>query len=225
MSQQAPSGAENPPSDHAVRRHRRGLSSVLLPLLAVAVIGPSITAAWLTLHSNDSAAALSTPQNPRDVAGPPSSASPQPSSTQPVPAKPTPSAVVASPKPTPTTAKPTPTPTPTTAKPTPTAKPIPTAPVGSQVDRSVPVVVLNGTYDAGLAGFVRQRLRDLGWNVVRIGNWRGEAVTHTTVFTTGNTAAVRTMWHDLATGDRTQEPLASMSTGTLVIVLAADYHR
>jgi hypothetical protein len=227
VSHQAPPGAGNPPSDKAVRgqgRHRRGPSSFLLPLIVVGVVGLSITAAWLTLHPGvPSAPAFATSQISPDGAAPLSSASPQPPntrapSTQPATAKPSPSKLSPAPTPSPAAAKPTP--LPTLAKPTPT----PSTAV-SQTDRSVSVVVLNGTNETGLAVFVRQRLRDLGWEVVRIGNWRGEAVAHTTVFTNGNTAAVRTMWRDLHTGDRVRGPLPSMSTGTLVIVLAADYQR
>ncbi|HET8970674.1 MAG TPA: LytR C-terminal domain-containing protein [Candidatus Nanopelagicales bacterium] len=94
----------------------------------------------------------------------------------------------------------------------------------SSVVRDVDVVVLNATNRTGLAAGVAAKLREQGWTVVSVANWRGGGVPETSVFTSGGAAAaVRTLQRDVPSADQVRSPLPGMSTGRLVLVLAADY--
>jgi hypothetical protein len=92
-------------------------------------------------------------------------------------------------------------------------------------DRSVPVVVLNATNRTGLAAAVAQRLRDKGWVVTRVGNWRGDPVRLTTVFVTRNARAAATMRRDVRPADGTLPTWTGMPKDSVVLVIGPDYPR
>jgi hypothetical protein len=87
----------------------------------------------------------------------------------------------------------------------------------------VPVTILNGTRRTGLAAKVAADLKKLGWTVVSIGNWRSGGVETTTVFVQGREDAAATMRRDLEAADATKEPIGSMRTNRITIVVMDDY--
>ncbi len=93
------------------------------------------------------------------------------------------------------------------------------------VDRSVRVVVLNGTRRTGLGAKVARQLRALGWNVTSVANWRRTTIDETTVFVDGEDAAAETMLRDLPVGDTIEVPLSGMPGNRLVVVVGDDYPR
>ncbi len=152
-----------PGSHRAQRSPWATVVPVLVVAVAVVAVGVGVYG-WLTASDDTQ---LATPVVTPVATSPPPSQTP---STTPTPS-PTPSASAtpsASPKPTP---EPTPSKSPK-PKPTKTATP---------VSRDTPVVVLNQTTITGLAAQVARSLEADGWQVVGVGNWRGN-VPETTVY-------------------------------------------
>jgi hypothetical protein len=100
------------------------------------------------------------------------------------------------------------------------ASPTPVPPVD---DRSVPVVVLNATNRTGLAAAVAARLREKGWTIAQVGNWRGDTVRLTTVFVTRNAQAAATMRRDVKPADGTLPTWPGMPKNRVVLVIGPDY--
>lgn len=209
----APGDPAHPPSaDESAGpdRSKRGGATVVLPILVAAVVLLALTGGWQTLQARDSAASLTTQQQQQS---PPVDAAPAPTTSQSRPPAPSDSALpdpAVSPPP-----KPTPKPA---AKPT--AKPTASAP-----DRSEAVTVLNATTRTGLAASVARTLRDKGWSVQGVGNWRGGGVGRTTVFATGSAQAARTLRGDVGASGAVGWPRRGMPTSGLVLVVGADYSR
>ncbi len=107
-----------------------------------------------------------------------------------------------------------------------TATPSPT------VDRSVPVLVLNATRSAGLAGAKQAVLRAKGWTVPAIGNFSGDGPAVTTVYFAGADQAgqAAALVADLGVGQARLAPVVvrdqAVAHGepqvTLVVALARD---
>jgi len=101
-----------------------------------------------------------------------------------------------------------------------TAAPAPVVPAG---DRSVPVVVLNGTGTSGLALKVADELRAKGWKVLSVGNYPKGSAIQTTVYSPGPRTASGTMRRDVPQATLTHKPLPGMSKTQITLVLGADY--
>ncbi|TAK69954.1 MAG: hypothetical protein EPO13_02905 [Actinomycetota bacterium] len=91
-------------------------------------------------------------------------------------------------------------------------------------DRSVPVVVRNGTHTTGLAAAVAAQLRRAGWKVIEVGNQR-PVVGATKVLAVGHDAATQTLQRDLGRGYPTASPASSATAGRIVLVLGPDYRK
>ena len=88
-------------------------------------------------------------------------------------------------------------------------------------DRSVPVVVLNGSGKSGLAASVAAELRAKGWKVLSVGNYATSA--QTTVYSPGPRTASLTMRQDVPQASLTHKPLPGMSKSHITLVLGSDY--
>ncbi len=188
-----------------------GPGRVIVPAALAIVSAVALAAAWMHLESDRASGvteplpAASASQQPSPVSSPstaPSaSASSQPSASP--SAKPSTATSASASAP---------------VSPTASAKPVGT------VDRSVPVVVLNGTQRPGLAAKVAAKLRAEGWKVTSVGNWTKGGVDATTIFLNGHVAARDTMIKDLPAADgRVELPLAGMPKLRLVVVVGKDY--
>lgn len=188
-----------------------GPGRVIVPAALAIVSAVALAAAWMHLES-DRAAGVAEPlpaASASQQASPVSTPSTAPSAS--VSSKPSSSP---STKPSPATSASASAP----VSPTATAKPVGT------VDRSVPVVVLNGTQRSGLAAKVAAKLRAEGWKVTSVGNWTKGGVDSTTIFLNGHVAARDTMIKDLPAADgRVELPLAGMPKLRLVVVVGKDY--
>ena len=93
---------------------------------------------------------------------------------------------------------------------------------GTDVDRSSPVTVLNGTSRAGLATRVADALRSGGWAVGELGNYRESVLTTTVYYPDPNLrATARALSSDLP---GTQPVVRSTRFGTgVTLVLGLDY--
>lgn len=98
-----------------------------------------------------------------------SASSPKPSASEPA-------VVATTPEPTASSPEPEPKPTASTPEPEPTATP---------VGRQAPVLVLNNTGIANLAGNFAGRVSGAGWPVVGRGNWRGQIEANTVYYPDG----------------------------------------
>jgi hypothetical protein len=105
--------------------------------------------------------------------------------------------------------------------PTPAASTSAPTPVVTAGDRSVPVVVLNGSGKSGLAAKVAADLRAKGWKVLSVGNYAG--TTQTTVYSPGPRTASLTMRQDVPQASLTHKPLPGMSKSHITLVLGSDY--
>jgi len=113
--------------------------------------------------------------------------------------------------------------TPTTSaskKPKPKPSPSASKPVAPPVVHA-PLVVLNETTEQGLAARVAEHLRELGWTVTGVGNWRGSIDTSTVYYPTGELAAARRLAYDLGLS-RIRPRVAGMLTDRLTVVLTSD---
>ncbi len=104
---------------------------------------------------------------------------------------------------------------------TPSASPTKSAVIAIVPDRSVDVVVLNGTNRKGLAAKVAASLSAKGWHVVTVGN--GAKATRTTIFSPGPKTATATMRKDLPSAGATAKPASGMPTSQITVVIGSDY--
>jgi hypothetical protein len=177
------------------------LGKVLLVLGVAVVCALALLGAWVTL--GDDGDPVAAPSAKPTV--PTLTASPSPSASASATA-------AASPSPTPSrTASASPSPSATATRP------------AFEVDRSVPVTVLNGTSRTGLAASVAADLRAKGWTVVSVGNWRGGGVDSTTIFAVGNRDAAATMRRDIPSSDLTTRPIGLMNRDRITVVVMDDY--
>jgi hypothetical protein len=205
------------PSDTVLPAHAPGrrakpaggspLGKVLLVLGVALVCSLALLGAWVTLgdDADPVAAPSAEPTAPASSAAP----TPSPSASQTPAASASPSASA-----TPAASRP--------ASASASASASATKPV-FEVDRSVPVTVLNGTSRSGLAARVAADLRAKGWTVVSVGNWRGGGVDSTTVFIVGNRDAAATMRRDIPSADLTTGPIGLMKRDRITVVVMDDY--
>jgi cytoskeletal protein RodZ len=105
------------------------------------------------------------------------------------------------------------------ATPTPTQTPTP-----SSVDRSAyEVVVLNQSSRAGLAASVGQELRDQGWAVPAVGNFRGIVPSTTVYYPPGAETAALAAAGDLRSEPRIRPRFGNLSTTRLTVVVTTSY--
>ena len=90
-------------------------------------------------------------------------------------------------------------------------------------DFAVEVVVLNQTARAGLAGTVASRLRDKGWTVPAVGNFRGVVPATTVYYPPGQEAAAQAAAESLPTTPRTRPRFGNLSTSRLTVVVTDTY--
>ena len=118
---------------------------------------------------------------------------------------------------------------PSTPAATPSASSTPTASASSSdavvgpADFAVEVVVLNQTSRSGLAGEVATRLRDQGWTVPAVGNFRGVVPATTVYYPAGDEAAARAAAEDLPTAPRIRPRFGNLSTTRLTVVVTDSY--
>ena len=115
-----------------------------------------------------------------------------------------------------TTPSPTPKPTPT---PTPTASPTPEKTKAPEVLRDARVSVLNNTRSPGLAASFAGRLRQAGWTVAAVGNWRGSVVGNTVYYPGGLEDRAALLGKDLGIG-RILPSVAPMRMDRLTVILS-----
>lgn len=85
------------------------------------------------------------------------------------------------------------------------------------------VVVLNQSGRAGLAGSVATNLRDAGWAVPAVGNFRGVVPATTVYYPPGKEAAALAVAADLAAPPRTRPRFGNLSTQRLTVVVTTSY--
>ncbi len=105
----------------------------------------------------------------------------------------------------------------TKAEATPSSKP-------SSVDRTAyEVVVLNQSSRAGLAATVGQDLRDQGWTVPAVGNFRGIVPSTTVYYPAGAETAALAVASDLRSEPRIRPRFGNLSTTRLTVVVTTSY--
>lgn len=185
---------------HGAHRSGRGRSvlTALMPsLLAVAAVAALITslAVWQGKEPSQPSAAAGETTDSRDG-----------------------SAAATAPPPTPAT--------PATAAPTassPTGTPSATAVTSAAVAKDTEVVVLNQTTRAGLAASVADRLRDAGWTVPVVGNFRGVVPATTVYYPDGARAQAQAAAADLPVPPRVLPRFGNLSTTRLTVVVTDSY--
>jgi hypothetical protein len=129
--------------------------------------------------------------------------------------------------PAPTTSAPSATTTKAPVKPasTTTTSSPPTTKTTPPADRvgDVEVVVLNATSRKGLAGTVAQRLRDKGWKVALVGNFRGNVTATTVYYPPGAQADAEAAAAGLPTEPRVRPRFGNLSTSRLTVVVTESY--
>lgn len=183
------------------------LPSVLLGALVAILVGVGLLG-WFG-RGDSGAAPTPTPTptpTPSATATPTVTPSPTPSAT----ATPTPSPSVS--------ASPSGSPSPTASS-TPTASPSPTT---TRIPPSqLPAVsVLNQSGITGEAARVAAALREQGWRISGIGNWRGSVPSTTVYYPDGEEAAARQLAGDLGV-DRIRPRVSDMRPDTLTVVITA----
>jgi hypothetical protein len=84
------------------------------------------------------------------------------------------------------------------------------------------VVVLNATSRKGLAGRFQQALAAKGWNVVAIGNFRGNVPATTVYFPEGQRAAAEALEAQFAEVNRIRPAFSGISQTRLTVILTCD---
>jgi hypothetical protein len=84
------------------------------------------------------------------------------------------------------------------------------------------VYVFNQTTVTGLAASFAAVLRDDGWNVAGVANWRGFVPSNTVYYWPGDKAAADRLSSDYGEIGRVWPATAPMPTGSLVVILASD---
>ena len=94
----------------------------------------------------------------------------------------------------------------------------------ASVDRSAyEVVVLNQSNRSGLAASVGQDLRDQGWTVPAVGNFRGVVPSTTVYYPTGAETAALAVARDLRSEPRIRPRFGNLSTTRLTVVVTTSY--
>ena len=94
----------------------------------------------------------------------------------------------------------------------------------SSVDRTAyEVVVLNQSSRAGLAATVGQDLRDQGWTVPAVGNFRGIVPSTTVYYPAGAETAALAVASDLRSEPRIRPRFGNLSTTRLTVVVTTSY--
>ena len=187
-------------SRRGAHRSSRDIASAFVPsLLAVLAVTAMITALYVWRGESPDTAT-------------PASATTQQSSTAPAPTTTTPTA---------TTTKAPVKPASTTT----TSSPPSTKATTASADRvgDVEVVVLNATSRKGLAGTVAQRLRDKGWTVALVGNFRGNVTATTVYYPPGAQAEAEAAAAGLPTEPRVRPRFGNLSTSRLTVVVTDSY--
>ncbi|MGA8987336.1 LytR C-terminal domain-containing protein [Aeromicrobium sp.] len=108
---------------------------------------------------------------------------------------------------------------PTTATTEPTPTPTPTSTTETSVERSAPVSVLNNTTIRGLAETFSVKVREAGWEVAGVGNWRGSIPGNTVYYPAGLGEQGRQLGDDLGI-ERILPSVSPMRTDRLTIILS-----
>jgi LytR cell envelope-related transcriptional attenuator len=183
-----------------------GWTRILLPpFLAVTAVAAILTTLYIWLGPQDTlgeaAFGRPTPTSPAAA-----STTGTPTKTKSAPPKSSPST------PTPTTS--TSTPSPSTATPEESETPEPDRPE---------VVVLNQSAREGLASRVAREVRQKGWEVNKVGNFRGTVSTTTVYYPVGLAKDANALAKDLPGDPRVKERFSNLSQTRLTIVLTDDY--
>jgi hypothetical protein len=101
-------------------------------------------------------------------------------------------------------------------EPTPSA---PTATTEGPVDRTAPVSVLNNTTIRGLATTFSNRVRQAGWTVAAVGNWRGSVPGNTVYYPPGRQDEAELLGQDVGI-DRVLPSVSPMRMDRLTIILS-----
>lgn len=186
-------------SRRGAHRSGRDIAGALVPsLLAVLAVTAMVTALYVWRGESPDTAT-------------PASATTQESSTAPAP----------------TTSAPGTTTTKAPVKPatTTTSSPPSTKTTTTSADRvgDLEVVVLNATSRKGLAGTVAKRLRDKGWTVALIGNFRGNVTATTVYYPPGAQADAEAAAAGLPTEPRVRPRFGNLSTSRLTVVVTDSY--
>lgn len=91
---------------------------------------------------------------------------------------------------------------------------------GGALDRTVPIVVLNGTGSPGLATAAATALEQLGWTATTVGNYEDEQIPTTVLYPEDSQlATAEALAEDLGVGSVT----SSQDVTALTVVLGPDY--
>lgn len=201
---------------HRARRNR--LALLLVPL-AVLLVGAIAFAGVLLARGNDNDEVAA---NPSPSAGASTSAAASGTPT----AAPSPSSAVATPS-TPTSkpaaTSPTAEPSTTAASPSlsPTIDGTPVQEPQAGLKESTRIVVLNQTRVSGLANRVSNGLRDAGWTVVSLGNFRGAVPETTVYYPPGQEDAAAAVAADVPGGDRIRPRFGNLSGSSLTVIVTS----
>jgi cytoskeletal protein RodZ len=187
-------------SRRGAHRSSRDIAGALVPsLLAVLAVTAMVTALYVWRgESPDTATPAGATTNVSSTAPAPSTSAPSTTTTK-AAVKPATTTTTSSPQSTKTTTKP--------------------------ADRvgDLEVVVLNATSRKGLAGTVAQRLRDKGWTVALVGNFRGNVTATTVYYPPGAQADAEAAAAGLPTGPRVRPRFGNLSTSRLTVVVTDSY--
>jgi cytoskeletal protein RodZ len=187
-------------SRRGAHRSSRDIAGALVPsLLAVLAVTAMVTALYVWRgESPDTATPAGATTNVSSTAPAPSTSAPSTTTTK-AAVKPATTTTTSSPQSTKTTTKP--------------------------ADRvgDLEVVVLNATSRKGLAGTVAQRLRDKGWTVALVGNFRGNVTATTVYYPPGAQADAEAAAAGLPTEPRVRPRFGNLSTSRLTVVVTDSY--
>jgi hypothetical protein len=93
----------------------------------------------------------------------------------------------------------------------------------SVVPADAKVVVLNATSRRGLAARFQQSLRAKGWNVVAVGNFRGNIPATTVYYPEEQQAAAEALDRQFGEVNRVRPAFAGISRTRLTVILAGDF--
>jgi len=113
-----------------------------------------------------------------------------------------------------------------TPSPSPTVEPSTaesTAEETAEAPSDLEVVVLNQSPRGGLAGTVADTLRDAGWQVPAVGNFRGVVPATTVYYPDGAAGDAQAVAEDLPTDPRIRPRFGNLSTSRLTVVVTSSY--
>jgi hypothetical protein len=180
---------------HGAHRTGRNVAAALMPsLLAVAAVTSLVTA--LAVWQGEDAGQ---PGAAASTSSPSASATSAPPSTTP-----------------------TPSPTPSADASTESATEASTAGT-TEAASDLEVVVLNQSVRGGLAGSVADTLREAGWAVPAVGNFRGVVPATTVYYPDGAEGDAQAVAADLPTEPRVRPRFGNLSTSRLTVVVTSTY--